>query len=344
MQQRWSCKNKIPSFAARFRLLNVGELAISDYSKRYLAHLQQHHLYYLAIYAEVLDHVVEYKQETIANLTLVDYGAGNGLLGIFAKHCGARQVIVCDHDAGFVHAARLTASALDVDVDRYVTGDIEMLALVMEGITVDAIAGTDVIEHIYNLDLFFSAIKGMNENMVTVFTTASNPGNIFKVRYLKRLQLKDELEGSDPADFVLAGAEPHESFLQMREKIIRANFPALTAEQYNLLAKQTRGLKKEDIINACARFLSTAELPVPEKNSTNTCHPITGSWTERILSLSEYTRLYSKYGFALRVKSGFYNSYGTGTKKAVNKILNFVVKLTGKNTAPFITLIGFKTT
>lgn len=180
--------------------------------------------------------------------------------------------------------------------------------------------------------------------MITVFTTASNPGNLFKVRYLEKLQLKDELVGSDPADFVLAGAEPHESFLQMREKIIRANFPFLPVEQCSLLAAQTRGLKKEDIIIACEHFLSTAELPVPEKNSNNTCHPVTGSWTERILSLSEYRKLYSKYGFSLRVKSGFYNSYGTGTKRAVNKILNFVVKLTGKNTAPFITLIGFKTT
>ncbi len=324
-------------------LLNIDEFTISDYSKRYLGHLLSHQLYYLDIYASVLDNVIRHFPKHIADVTLVDYGAGNGLMGMFAKHCGVGQVVICDLDPDFVYASRVTAAALDIKIDRYITGEIADLVVGLQDLDVDAIAGTDVIEHIYDLDHFFSGLKKMNEQMITVFTTASNPCNFFKVKSLQRLQAKDELEGSDPADSVLAGAVPHESFLHMREKIIRLNFPSMTDDQIMLLAKLTRGLKEDDIIDACSLFVKTGDLPVHE-NSTNTCHPITGSWTERVLPLSYFEKLYEKYGFRLEVISGFYNSYIAGPKWVVNKILNLVIKLTGKNTAPFITLIGYKTT
>jgi 2-polyprenyl-3-methyl-5-hydroxy-6-metoxy-1,4-benzoquinol methylase len=342
MQQPWSCESKIPSFAAKLGKLNLDSLDISDYSRRYLSHLVAHRLYYLAIYAEVLDNLLRYSSKKIEEISVVDYGAGNGLLGIFAKHCGARQVILCDQDAEFVDASRLTATALSISVERFVTGEIDVLAPSPDGSQVDAVIGTDVIEHIYNLDDFFAGIKKINGQMVTVFTTASNPGNYFKIRQLKKLQIKDELEGSDPEDFLLAGAEKHDSFLQIRERIIRSGFPGLRSEQYNLLAKQTRGLSQADIYKATTQYLAAGDLPIPDATS-NTCHPVTGSWTERVLPLKAYEGLYKKYGFRLEVRSGFYNDYETGSKRIVNKIRNLLIKLTGKNTAPFITLIGYKT-
>jgi hypothetical protein len=344
MQIPWSCKDKIPSFAAKLELLNLGEIPVSDYSKRYLGHLLSHQLYYLAIYASVLDNVISHYPKQIADLTLVDFGAGNGLLGMFAKHCGAGFVILCDRDPEFVNASRLAAAALDIKIDRYVTGDIADLVVAVEDLQIDAVAGTDVIEHIYDLDHFFSALKKMNVSMITVFTTASNPCNYFKVKQLERLHEKDELEGSDPADSVLAGAIPHEPYLQMREKIIRSNFPTMADDNAMLLAKLTRGLNEHDINVACSTYLKTGNLPVPGLKSTNTCDPITGSWTERVLPLSYFEKLYEKYGFRLQVTSGFYNNHVAGPKRVVNKILNLVIKLTGKNTAPFITLTGFKTT
>ncbi len=343
MQQPWSCKAKIPSFASKLETLHIDSLAISDYCRRYLFHLQSHHLYYLAIYAQVLDSLIQHSLKKIEEISLVDYGAGNGLLGIFAKHCGAKQVILCDQDGDFVNASRLTAAALVIGVDRFVTGEMNALSDAVHGSPVDAVVGTDVIEHIYSLDDFFAGIKNINGQMLTVFTTASNPGNYFKVLQLKRLQRKDEEDGSDPTDFVLAGAEKHDSFLQIRERIIRADFPGLPAEQYILLATQTRGLIQDDIRKAATAYLAKGELPEPDAKSCNTCHPLTGSWTERVLPLEEYNRLYKKYGFSLEVRSGFYNVYGKGLKKIVNKIRNLVITLTGKNTAPFITLIGFKT-
>ena len=47
------------------------------------------------------------------------------------------------------------------------------------------------IEHIYDLQDFFSNIRQINPDIVSVFTTSANPENYFKVRQLKRLQLKE---------------------------------------------------------------------------------------------------------------------------------------------------------
>ena len=40
---------------------------------------------------------------------------------------------------------------------------------------------------------------------------------------LKKMQVKDELEGGDPGDHVLFGESPLEPFLKLREQIIRKN-------------------------------------------------------------------------------------------------------------------------
>jgi 2-polyprenyl-3-methyl-5-hydroxy-6-metoxy-1,4-benzoquinol methylase len=341
MQPQGSFKKYIPSFAAKLSDINPDVLPMSDYCKRYLYHLLTHRFYYLAIYTHVLDNIIDPFGKTAGQLNLVDYGAGNGLLGMFAKYCGFKKVFICDVDADFVQASQIVSRQLQISIDGFINGDIDKLQDAVKGQTIDVMAGTDVIEHIYNLDDFFASVQAINKKMVTVFTTASNPDNFIKTRQLKKLQLKDELQGSNPEDFLLAGAEKHEAFIVMREKIIAQYFPGLTKADLMQLSSQTRGLKKEDILTAVQHFLNTGELPVAEGNF-NTCNPLTGSWTERILSIKEYKNIYTEHGFSLILKNGFYNSYSPGFKKYLNRALNFLVKLTGKNAAAFITLVGYK--
>lgn len=341
MQPQGSFKKFIPAFAAKLSEINPDVLPMSDYCKRYLHHLLTHRFYYLAIYTHVLDNIIYPIGKNAGQLNLVDYGAGNGLLGMFAKYGGFKKVFICDVDDDFVQASQIVSRQLQISIDGFINGDIDILQDSVDGQNIDVIAGTDVIEHIYNLDDFFASVQAINKKMVTVFTTASNPDNFIKTRQLKKLQLKDELQGSSPEDFVLAGADKHEAFIVIREKIIAQYFPVLTKATLTQLARQTRGLKKEAILTAVQHFLITGEQPVSAGNF-NTCNPLTGSWTERILSIKEYKNIYSTHGFNLVLKNGFYNSYTPGLKKYLNRSLNFLVKLTGKNAAAFITLIGYK--
>ena len=342
MQSQGSFKTFIPAFSAKLSVIISDNVAIDDYCKRYLDHLLLHSKYYLTIYAQVLDKAMQHADKPTGELSLVDFGAGNGLLGIFAKYCGFKKVFLCDVDADFIKAAKVLSDALTISIDGFITGDIDELQDVLQHETIDVMVGTDVIEHIYNLDDFFANVKEMNNKMVTVFTTASNPGNFIKVRKLKKLQVKDECEGGDPGDFVLAGSEKHEAFFVMREKIILTAFPQIPSATAKQLAALTRGLKKTDILLAVDHYIATSELPVGKAIATNTCHPITGSWTERILPIAVYRSIYTKHHFVLEVHNGFYNDYSKGTKKYFNFFMNFLVRLTGKIAAPFITLIGYK--
>ena len=181
----------------------------------------------------------------------------------------------------------------------------------------------------------------MNPSMITVFTTASNPDNYFKVRKLKKMQLKDELVGGDPEDFPLADDEKPEAYLDIRRQIIKRNFPDLGYDELTKLAQHSRGLRREDIITLVRSYLAGNKILPALPGDNNTCHPETGSWSERVLPVDHYTQLYHRYGFVLNISNGFYNSFDGGLKATFNIFMNLLVKILGKKTAPFITLIGF---
>ena len=337
-----SCKTRIHSFASLLNTIEVAGLNCSAYSKRYLHHLLTHKYYYLAIYAHVLDNALEKAGKPVQELSLLDFGSGNGLLGMFAKHCGFHKVFLCDISAGFVKASAVTARHLGIEMDAFITGELKEVRKELPLTPINIIAGTDVIEHIYDPDIFFADIQQMNPHMVSIFTTASNPDNYFKVRHLKKLQVKDELVGGDPEDFALAGEEKHSSYLDIRKGIIQDNFPEISTREIQELAINSRGLRKTDIISFVNYYLTNQVLLSTPPDDTNTCHPETGSWSERILPIAFYQDLYKKYQFELQIKNGFYNSFDGGIKSPLNYFRNLLIKILGKKTAPFITLIGFK--
>ena len=330
------------AFNEQLQRIDIDSLPIAGYSKRYLQHLILNSRYFIEIYQHVLSNAKCKATQQPGELNLVDFGSGNGLLGLFSKFCGFKKVFLCDMDPDFVFASESLAAAMNITIDGFICGDAEEMAKRLQHEKIDLVIGTDVIEHIYSLGHFFACIKSMNPNMITVFTTASNPDNLVKVRRLQKLQINDELEGSDPANFVLAGAEKQNAFLDERRKIISTQFPGIWEKDLQLISKLTRGLAAADIVNAAEHFLATNELPVPLVHPTNTCDPHTGSWTERILSIKEYRDIYARHGFTLSMQNGFYNPYATGAARIRNTILNLAVKLLGKNLAPFITLTGYK--
>ncbi len=342
MQSSAYLKHHIPAFKKLLSRVNVEKISSGTYCRRYLAHLLDHQHYYLTIYVKVLGKIVEHAATKKENIVLIDYGAGNGMLGIFAKYCGFKKVFLNDIDDKFIGAAKELAEQLNIPVDGYIAGDVNALLPSCMDEKPTAIAGTDVIEHIYNLDDFFSILKQINPNIISVFTTASNPNNFFKVRQLKKLQLRDEYEGGTPDDFALFGEESHESFLKIREQVIRKNFNELNDIEIKKLSEATRGLNEKDIVDAVHTYKMSKRLPQPPAHPTNTCNPISGSWTERVLTINEYQAIYNAAGFRLIVNNGFYDIYKKTFKSMVNRLLNTAIVFFGKKISPFIVLTGFK--
>lgn len=332
----------IPSFEQLLAGVEPASLSDEVYCRKYFVHLRDNSRYYLAIYASVLEKVLQNSRFTKQEINLLDYGAGNGLLGIFARYCGFGRVALNDIDLPFLEAARKLAQAVGVDINAFIAGDIIRVQEHPFAHQLNAIAGTDVIEHIYNLDDFFARIQAINPAMISVFTTASNPLNAMKVRQLRRLQLRDELVGGEPDDFLLFGAEPLQPYFQIRKDIIKEMLPAIDPETLTMLATSTRGMNAADIKKAVGSYQLNNTLPELIKDPANTCNPLTGSWTERIMPLEEYQSLYKRNGFSLFIYDGFYNKYKKGLKGLISNGLNRLIPIFNHRISPFIVFVGVK--
>ncbi len=334
-------KEQISGFSVLLDKVEVENISDSIYCRKYLAHLLENNSYYLEIYAGVLYKILSSSKKEISTLSLIDFGAGNGLLGLFAKYCGFGKIFIVDVDPKFMAAAENLSNQLRLNIDGFISGDIHAVADFLKSNVPDAIAGTDVIEHVYDLDDLFLSIRNMNPEMISVFTTASNPKNFLKVSSLRKLQRRDELVGGNPSDFQLFGEDPHESFLMIRKKIVKNSGVQLTNNEIEKLAIATRGLNQADILESVELYRSNGKMPTPPTH-TNTCNPLNSSWTERILPLNEYQALYSRHGFLIKVDNGFYDEHKKGLKKILNTILNIAVRIFGISFSPFIIFVGTK--
>jgi hypothetical protein len=139
------------------------------------------------------------------------------------------------------------------------------------------------------------------------------------------------------------GELPIISFREVRKNIILQILPDIQAQALNDLVSYTRGLKEKDIVNACLIYKKNLSLPTILKHPTNTCDPVTGSWTEKIISFEEYRRLYNNYGYELTIKNGHYNIDQFFPKSMLLKLINNFIRILGKagtTLSPYIVLIG----
>lgn len=323
---------QIEEFCKQLSRINASTLGLPEYQHSYLTRLLDHKEYFVAIYAGVLNEVLQLINKKKENIFLVDYGAGNGLLGLFAKFCGFGKIVQVDSSSSCTCSQQMLSEKLNLPIFENITGEVEELKKFVLN-PPDALVATDVIEHIYDLDNFLSTIKEINKDLVTVFTTASNDKNRWKKKRLMKFQKEDEWKGSV--------SEP--AFRAVRTNIIKKEMPELSYSELRLLVTRTRGLHKKDILLACEKYKTDGSIPALINHLTNTCDPISGSWTERILSYNEYDKLFIKNDFSLTIKNGFYNEFRPGAKGIISKVLNRIIRLSGKNGnhfSPFIFIIG----
>ena len=329
-------RNKIISFSRLLEKTAIENISENIYCRKYLEHLLTNRAYYLRIYTHLFSKALNKTHKNISEISLVDFGCGNGLLGIFLKYCGAKKVVLLDTDPLFIDAAQQLSKQLGIAIDEFRCGDENMLLTLSMP---DMILATDVIEHVYDVDALLRLIKTINPKMITAFTTASNPENKVKVKKLMALQVKDELEGGVTTEGEL-GHTPHRAFLEMRKHIIQNLQLNLSDTELENLASLTRGQRRDDIQKTMEYYIKNKIFPPPPDHPTNTCDPYTGNWTERILTISAFQNIYNKNGFYLNLYEGFYNQYSKGIKAQLAKGINLIIRLTGFRFAPYIVLVG----
>jgi SAM-dependent methyltransferase len=323
----------IPAFQQRIQQLDPARVSAHKHASGYFAYLQQHARYYLTIYADMLERVLARTDTPKEQLGLLDVGCGNGLLGLFARYCGFGHIILLDAQADFVEAARNLANALDLDQCVFVEGINLSVLPVDRTFPVQAVVGADVIEHIYDLDFFLTSLKQLHPAVVCCFTTAANPVNRVKCRSIRRQQHRDEWEGfaGDP----IKGEPSHSGYRSTRASFLKQWFEEPTLSDW---VGRTRGLTLVDVQKAVDCYLYNGSLPTPPEDPYNTCDPITGSWTERLLPLQQYQKLFEKQGWQLCIESGYYDTTRQSPRSAIYFFLNGLIFIFGKPMAPFLFL------
>lgn len=309
--------------AGQLKHLKADSLDITRHNKVSLHRTLDAVEYYLEIYRNCIDKVLEMCRKSPGEMTLVDYGGGHGLLSVFAKRLGFGKVIYVDYSPESNELCRAVSQQLMTSPDVVLCGDAGFLKRWCEeaGVVPDAVIGIDVIEHVYVLDDFFESLHSVSPQIKMVFTTSSNPHNKSIVRRLHRVMKRDE-----------EGSLAHEGFRVQRRDYIAKLYPDMPETMLDYWAENTRGLVFEDVARAVE-----AQSPNLLRDAYNTCDPVTGSWTERILPFDDYRQLLRPYGYGLEVMPGLYNVHRRGPKAWISRRRNKrIVRVESSNPVGFL--------
>ncbi len=278
--------------------------------------------YYIDIYRSSLERVAALSSQSGTptspdNMVVVDFGGGHGMLSILAKQMGFGRVVYIDRNPDAQKSLAQLSEHFGTKPDVILQGDAETLKTWCRenGETPDALLAMDVIEHIYVLDEFFSALHDISPQMNMLFTTASTPYNKRVVRRLHHAMNLDEF-----------GHDGKKGFRTLRREHIQQLHPDMSNKQLDYWAENTRGLIYEDVERAV-----DAQTPNLLRDPYNTCDPETGSWTERILPVEDYLQILLPYGYSLHVFPGRYNIHRNGPKEWASKYYNSIIDKAPQN-------------
>src|SRR5436190_15838189 len=193
---------EIDEAAARLALklatLNVSQLNIADYNKRYFRGMLQNIKAALQLRTYLLGWALKDISLPKKEIVLVDYGGGSGMLSLLAKEYGIGTVIYDDiYEVSYKDAA-IIGEAIGNKADHYVLGDIdEMIQFVQDRrLNCTTLVSYDVLEHIYVVPAFLQQLPRLSKGVLTiVMGSGANMKNPFVNRVLVKKQI--ELESKD---------------------------------------------------------------------------------------------------------------------------------------------------
>lgn len=325
-------QGKAEELLNKLQTLPVETLGMPDYCLAYFKGSHFKRLFFsIETSAHLLYNSISLSKKPVHEIVLMDYGAGVGTLYTLAKMIGCQKVIYNDHLPDWKQSAQLIAEAIGVNVDEYITGDIDttLSELKARNIQCDIITSRNVIEHIYKLDDFYSAIAQHQPNALIYSSTTANYNN--------------------PASRVkhwLWHRRWEKQYWKERHAFIAGIAPELSDNIVSELSNRTKGMAFPEIQTCVNDYNRTKKLPAPLPVGSNTCEPSNGVWAEHIIPFSEYRELIDKNYFKVNFQPGFWDThYSKGWKNMMGKLLNSIIKLNntiGIWIAPFIYVVAEK--
>jgi len=283
-----------------------------------------------------------YSSKNNDEIVLVDYGGGSGMCSLLAKEAGIGTVVYVDIYDVCCHDAQYIAQALGLAAEHYINGGIDVLLSYLKDnkIKGDTLVSYDTLEHIYDIDDFFTKIKSVSSDRISfMMASGANPLNPLISRRIMKLQRKVEFKGKirQQGEDV---RNPEEPLVILRGKIILNYYSHLSRIEADMLAQKTRGMRYEDIIKCVDSYVSKRLIPKEPEHPTNTCDPFTGNWCERLLNPYSLGDILRGVGFSVKILPGFYGSGGKDPKlkQAARYYVNLAIALSrnfGLRMAPY---------
>lgn len=321
-----------PLILEKIKEVSPSIISCCDYHRSYLMRLQKDAGYYLHFYRQLLIFAEKQLNEKSKEQAVIwDFGCGQGLLGATASLSGWGKIGLIDMNEHCVENARKIKDYLKLNEIYLEVGDENFLQqLALKTGSPDVIVSTDVIEHVYEIGTFLSRMKLAAPKASLIITTGAIAENPLRARPMIRLQVADEYHVTDELQTTEGNPYAGQPFLKVRYSIIEDFDTAnqIDKKDKEELAKLTRGMNKADIQKATQQFLQNQGFPELLKHPTNTCDPISSSWTERLMTKEEYTEQFRQSGYEVSFHSGYYNDVTSkGLKKTVLKMMNIFLKL-----------------
>jgi len=320
-------EDALVSTKLKLKDLDLSMLEISDYNKKYLGeHIKEYQK--TAWFLSHIFMLVNEKGKSLKDVTLVDYGGGSGVLSYAAKELGIGTVIYNDIYDVSCNDVKVISQNLNINIDHIIPGDITDVVnyLNEKNINVDFVIAHDVIEHIYNVDEWYTKVKLlMNENSTIICTSHANKYNPLIRKKLNKLQINAE-HNTQKKQWGHKERDSLESFYEIRKQIIADHATKLKIHEIENLARATRGLMKNDIVNVVDTFISDGEIAFQPTHPLNTCDPNTGNWVEQLIDLEELASNLSALGYNSKITPGYYiSSKGNIIIKYLKIITNYII-------------------
>lgn len=321
----------IDKLSLKLEKLNLDDLTVSEYNKRYLKDYINNLSFFMPLYKGLLEKVIDKLLKPIIESSFVDYGGGCGLLSFLAIELGFEKVIYNDIYQVSVDDVKVISNALNLKIDYFVSGDVSQFIRVINQnkIKVDHICSFDVLEHIYDLEDWFTEINQIPKPFSLCFMTSANSSNPIINQKLKKIHYKAEYVGSS----IQKGWKERDSnlpFLEIRKNIISKNITNISQETITKLAKNTRGLFGVDILKHAKEQLNTISFKNKNKHATNTCDPLTGNWAEHIIDLNNLRKKIENKKTSVQFTNSFYSYSDNRILNIPKFIMNFLMRMFGK--------------
>jgi len=324
--------NAAERLASKISAIKLTNNDISEYTRKYFTSHLENLTGSLRRYGFLISWALSKIKKPFSDTVIIDYGGGSGILSLLCKELGIGTVIYVDIFEDSCRDAEVIGNKIGSAADHYVEGDIDSLDefLKAKHIKFDALVSYDVIEHIYDIEKFFSILSKLpHKHFSAVLASGANGRNPVLKRRLMKLHHKFEYISREPQK----GHKERDSlnaYFETRKEIIVSNFNKLTSDEIHELSIRTRGLCEGDILRTVSNYQKSGSLPSPPNHPTNTCDPSTGNWAERIMETEYLKDFLQKQKLNVSVFPGYYSAASEKRiKRTAATFLNYSIKQLG---------------